>query len=659
MTTNKLTISLLAIATTMTMLAQQANHATDMKFSKVATPVSNQGTQGNRPAGEFYHATYTGAAWGDYDNDGFLDLYYSDRNTHISDNTVFNNLYHNSGDGTFSRILRAPFSSTAFSCPVWLDINNDGNLDLVISGLSNWHYGWNEDGSQAGYIRAHAYLGDGQGGFTEIEDSGILPIFNGHTGGKGHNWISAGDYDHDGYVDLVMTGFDDINRLNKVHFEDAMRVVYLYRNIGGERFELQPTPIEGNKALRGLTDGSAVMADLDGDGWLDLFTTGYSEKHMSEGYIYWNNGNGTFTAGQPLPAWALTSASSSVADLDGDGLPELVLTGIYYDAGRKCFTICKNNGDRTFTAVDTGDTFEGIDGGQLAFGDVNQDGWTDILVGGHGQSHEHTTWLYVNQGNFNFEVYGAHYNDPFGKLGSFSRVTHGTHHLIDYDNDGFLDSWYLGWCNGGCSNGCLTELYHNDSATKGIAPNTNPSAPSGLSVASDPTTGQVELSWQPGSDDFTPTNALRYNVYVKNLTTGESTMLLPADTQTGFVKVSALNAAIACQTYRLHLPAGNYEWGVQSIDTGNRGSAFAKGTFSVQSSAVGHVADNTTHISGSNRRISYRLATMGNIIVYNAQGQQVIDTQARGCGTINVPDTGIYLVTVTQQGKTHTFKLAL
>ncbi len=650
---------LLALCIGTCSLSLAAQTASNVKFSKIAAPVTNQGAQGNRPAGEFYHATYTGAAWGDYDNDGFLDLYYSDRNTHISDNTVFNNLYHNSGDGTFTRILRAPLSSTAFSCPVWLDINNDGNLDLVVSGLSNWHYGWNEDGSQLGYIRAHAYLGDGQGGFTEIDDCGIRPIFNGHTGGKGHNWVSAGDYDHDGYVDLVMTGFDDINRLNKVHFEDAMRVVYLYRNIGGTRFELQPTPVMGEKALRGLTDGSAVLADLDGDGWLDLLTTGYSEKHMSEGYIYWNNGDGTFSEGDPLPVWALTSASSSVADLDGDGLPELVLTGIYYDAGRKCFTICKNNGDRTFTAVDTGDTFEGIDGGQLAFGDVNQDGRTDILVGGHGQNHEHTTWLYVNQGDLNFEVYGAHYNDPFGKLGSFSRVTHGSHHLIDYDNDGYLDAWFLGWCNGGCSNGCLTELWHNDCAGKDIPANTSPSAPAGLAVTIDRATSMVELSWQPGSDDFTPASALRYNAYVKNLSTGECSMLVPADTLSGFVKVSALNAAIASQAYRLRLPAGNYAWGVQSIDTSGRGSHFAKGTFAVQSSALDRVTEGSAHISGEKCRIRYDLATMGNICVYDAQGKQVINTRVNGCGTISVACIGIYLVTVTQQGKTSTYKLAL
>ena len=52
------------------MMAQTPAAASNVKFTKIAAPVTNQGVQGNRPAGEFYHATYTGAAWGDYDNDG-------------------------------------------------------------------------------------------------------------------------------------------------------------------------------------------------------------------------------------------------------------------------------------------------------------------------------------------------------------------------------------------------------------------------------------------------------------------------------------------------------------------------------------------------------------------------------------------------------------
>lgn len=638
--------------------AQTANDASTMKFVKVAAPVSNQGPQGNRPAGEFYHATYTGAAWGDYNNDGFLDLYYSDRNTLISDNTVFSNLYRNNQNGTFNRVLRPDISSTAFSCPVWLDVNNDGNLDLFLSGVNNWGYRWNDTLTHLDQIVAHLYLGDGEGGFTEIPDCGIRPIYNGLTGGKGHNWVSAGDIDHDGYTDLIMTGFDDLSRPGTDHPELAIRVVNLYRNIQGERYELVPLPVEGDAPFIGMNDGSVTLVDLDADGWLDVFSTGYGYSHNSEGYIYWNRGDGTFTRGDVLPVWPLTNASCSVADLDNDGLPDLVMTGIYIDAERKCFYLCRNNGDRTFSVVNT-DALEPIDGGQLAFGDTNQDGYTDILVGGHGQTHEHTTWLYLNQGNFTFDDWGAHYNDPFGKIGSFSRVTHGSHHLIDYDNDGYLDAWYNGWSNGGCNKGCLTELYQNVSSTKGIPTNESPQPPTGLNVMMTTGSGYVELSWSPGSDDFTPTAALRYNVYIKNLATDEISMLIPADPATGFVKVEALHASISPTSYEITLPNGDYEWGVQCIDGGNRGSIFATGTFSIANSSIERIDPHAPHVQAGRQCLRYHIDGTATLSVYNTLGMLVSHRAVGGTGHLDVPSPGIYVVTVEQGGNTYTHKLAL
>ncbi|MBR6249138.1 MAG: T9SS type A sorting domain-containing protein [Muribaculaceae bacterium] len=642
----------------LTLVAQSAGSAENVKFTKVSTPVSNQGTQGNRPAGEFYHATYTGAAFGDYNNDGYLDLYYSDRNTLLNDNTVYSNLYRNTQQGQFSRLLRPGIAATAFSCPVWLDMNNDGNLDLFVSGLGDWHYAWNDTVTALDQIKAHLYLGNGEGGFTEVTDCGVRPIYNGLTGGKGHNWVTVGDVDHDGFVDMVMTGFDDVMRPTTARPENAVRVVYLYRNVNGERFELEPTPVEGNSTFQGMNDGSVTLVDLDGDGWLDLFATGYGYSHNAEGYIYWNRGNGTFTAGTALPVWALTNASCSVADLDNDGLPDLVLTGIYTDAERKGFTVCRNNGDRTFTPVSAA-ALEPIDGGQLAFGDVNQDGWVDMLVGGHGQTHEHSTWLYVNQGNFNFEVNGAHYNDPFGKLGSFSRVTHGSDHLIDYDNDGYLDAWFNGWCNGGCSNGCLTELWHNDCSTKGVVANTAPTAPARVQSAVNIRQGEVTLKWQPGSDDNTPTQALRYNIYVKNLRTNKIFTLVPADLSTGFIKVEALNAAITGQSFTMHIERSEYEWGVQTIDNGNRGSTFTKGYFTTAATSMNQVDKMAVAVFASHRSINYRVDGTAVIRVCDALGSTVTHGSVTGTGSIAVPAPGIYLVTVTQNNRTQTYKLAL
>ena len=60
-----------------------------------------------------------------------------------------------------------------------------------------------------------------------VAESGLMPVFNGKTGGKGHNWAVAGDYDNDGYTDLLVTGFDEHTRVNREDYEDAVRAVYL------------------------------------------------------------------------------------------------------------------------------------------------------------------------------------------------------------------------------------------------------------------------------------------------------------------------------------------------------------------------------------------------------------------------------------------------
>ena len=637
-------------------VAQIAGAPGEVKFVKVSAPVPKQKAQGGNPAGEFYHATYAGSAWGDYDSDGLLDLWYSDMNPMIDPHVIYSNLYHNDGGATMTRVSAPPIAALAYSCPVWFDANADGRLDLFVSGVAQWNYGWNDAKTPVSALRATLYLGNGDGTFAVADDHGIIPVFGGLSGGKGHNWATAGDIDHDGLTDLVLAGFDDVSRLDQAHPEEALRVVRVYRNVDGRHFELVETPVAGGKELHGLTDGSVVLCDLDADGWLDLFTTGYGHTRNAEAHIYWNRGDGTFTQGAPLPTLPLTDASSSVADLDGDGLADLVLTGVYSDTGRKHFSICRNKGGREFEGIEDLD-LEGIDGGQLAFGDVNNDGLTDMLVGGHGAVHEHTTWLYLNQGNFTFATLGAHYNDPFGKLGSFPRVTHGSHHLVDIDADGRLDAWFTGWCNGTCGKGCATQLWHNESA---VDANQRPSAPTGLraSLAAD---GYTALQWQPGSDNETPRQALRYNVMVREKGSGQMMAVIPADPATGNLMVNALTTALPTCSYRIALPAGKtYEWGVQAIDGAGLASPFATAQFTNRRTGVETTGADEVTIQPVAGGIRYRTAGTTTITVYLPSGSVAARaTVAAGEGVVAVEASGILVVKAQSGSVNQSFKVAL
>lgn len=639
------------------MTAAAQSPADNVKFTKVASPVTSSSTSGN-PQYQFYHAQYTGAAWGDVNNDGYPDLFYSDRNTHINNSTVQVNLYYNNGDGTFRRGGKGRLKGTAFSSPVWIDYDNDGRLDLLVAGLDDYGYRWRDADTDLSAIGVHLYHNDTTGStgavtFTEVSGHGLRALFNGNHGGKAHNWIAVGDYDNDGYPDVAMAGFDEAARYESADPIEACRVVYLYRNNGDGTFELQQTPLEGNAPFHGLTDGSVVLEDIDGDGYLDLLTTGYGASRTSEIHLYWNNGDGTFTehADRFHP---VTNASSTVADLNADGLPDLILAGYYLNNNSKNFYICKNLGDRRFEMMPL-DQFEGSDGTQIAVGDVNNDGLADILAGGHFRTNEHTTVVYINKGDFQFDTYGAHYDDPFNKKGHFSRITHGAHHLVDADRDGHLDAWFSGWINGDCGKGCSTELWRNAGADKGQAANTAPEAPAALrAVCSD---GNVTFTWTAPADDTTPAEALRYNLFLRDTATGKTLSVLPADLTTGYIRVADTHGAIRRCKYTMQVPAdGSYQWGVQAIDASNQGGAFATSTVDIAGIGTITADEAVVTVEGGEGHLRIAAPDGAAAYVYTASGVMTSHVTVMQPVSLNM-EPGIYIVRVDTASGTSTHKV--
>ena len=119
------------------------------------------------------------ASWGDYDNDGFLDLYVAN-----SDGNKRNFLYHNEKNGTFSKITSGALVTDAFSSRSvnWVDIDGDGDLDLFVTNESNQN--------------ENLYRNDGSGSFTKITNSPLV------QDGKNTMSSSWGDYDNDGDLDV-------------------------------------------------------------------------------------------------------------------------------------------------------------------------------------------------------------------------------------------------------------------------------------------------------------------------------------------------------------------------------------------------------------------------------------------------------------------------
>lgn len=193
-----------------------------------------------------------GCVWGDYDRDGWLDLF-------VAMYSGNHRLYHNNRDGTFSRTADLPTVGAATN-PAWVDYDNDGFPDLFVPA---WSSGKNA-----------LYHNNGNGTFTRITNSPLVS-----EGGKS---LSAtwGDYDNDGFPDLFVANGN---------YDNGQYQNFFYHNNGDGTF----TKITTGAIATGEGDsGGAAWADVDNDGDLDLLVTNNSGQNE---FFYLNNGDGTFT----------------------------------------------------------------------------------------------------------------------------------------------------------------------------------------------------------------------------------------------------------------------------------------------------------------------------------------------------------------------------
>lgn len=195
------------------------------------------------------------ASWGDYDNDGWLDLYVTN-----SDGDFKNFLYRNLKDGTFQKMNAGPPVSDAFASRSvnWTDFNGDGKLDLFVSNEGNQN--------------ENLYKNNGNGTFTKLT-TGPLVTAAGKT--MSSSW---GDYDNDGDLDVFLAN-DQAN--------DG-----LFRNEGNETFfKITGDPV----VTSGGNSFGSQWADVDNDADLDLFVTNAFWGGPWKNFLFLNNGDGTFT----------------------------------------------------------------------------------------------------------------------------------------------------------------------------------------------------------------------------------------------------------------------------------------------------------------------------------------------------------------------------
>jgi hypothetical protein len=438
-------------------------------------------------------------AWGDYDNDGDLDILL----TGSSGTGSVSKIYRNDSSGKFVDIS-ASLSAVDLGSVSWGDYDNDGDLDILLTG----------------FFISKIYRND---------NNNFVDISAGLTG-VDYSSASWGDYDDDGDLDVLLTGIEISNT----------RISKLYRNDSGNFIEI-------SAGLIGVNKGSVAFGDYDNDSDLDILLTGYTgSSQVSKIY---RNDNGKFAEISP-GFIGVEQSSSAFGDYDNDGDLDILLAGL---SGTNYTSKVYRNDSGIFKDVFTPfaiiTTLTG--NSSVAWGDYDNDGDLDILLTGVGEN----TQIYRNDnGSFT------------GASISLAKVYSSSTTFGDYDNDGDLDILLTGIS----SSTNISKIYRND----GTIANILPSAPTNLT--SIPKGRNVTLSWNRATDNQTSKKSLTYNLRIGATPNGIQKISPMANVSTGYRRIPKLGNTNHDTSWTIkNLSPGKYYWSVQTIDNAFAGSTFA------------------------------------------------------------------------------------
>jgi enediyne biosynthesis protein E4 len=325
-----------------------------------------------------------GVAVGDYDRDGFPDIYVTQYGRSI--------LYHNNGDGTFTDVTeKAGVAAPGWaSSAVWFDYDNDGLLDLFVcrfvdfSKEKNLPCGVHEDGKHHYCIPqlykpmpSWLFHNNGDGTFTDVSKSSGIAAHPGKSWG-----VVATDINNDGWMDLFVTNDTTAN--------------FMFVNTGKGKFTETGTEAGVAYSANGRPrSGMGVdAADFDEDGWQDLFVANLDRESFA---IYHNNHDGTFDD-QAIPT-GIAKATKFMSgwglkffDYDNDGNldlflangnPDDLINSLHNEVTYEEPLMLFHNNGKSFVDVSTqsGPVFSTpLCARGLALGDFDNDGAVDVLI---------------------------------------------------------------------------------------------------------------------------------------------------------------------------------------------------------------------------------------------------------------------------------------
>ena len=498
---------------------------------------------------------------------------------------AFSNVFSGSGDSWYAN-----------SSVSWGDADRDGDLDLLLLAGQNTNiFTTLFRNDEASWTSLPAYYWDPNPGLPQV----ILGT---------SDW---GDYDHDGDLDLLITGTDS-------RYYDPSDAGRIFRNDGGNLF---------TNAVAGLPPiglGGGAWADYDNDGNLDFILVGADTTDFYQpqptNLLARGDGRGGFlkvNAGLP----ALINSSVAWGDHNNDGQLDLLIAG---GTGGGLITRVYHNSGGLFTDIGAG--LPGVAFGSVAWGDYDQDGWLDILLAGtidnssngavckiFRNAHNGTfteipaglpgvfqgsaSWGdYDNDGQLDILLTGVvavdggpaarvYRNDHgiFSDLDAgLSALTSGSGAWGDYDADGRMDLVVIGTGATGWWSGRTARIFKNYAL-----PATTAHDPPSLPVNLQPsiTNNSAVLRWDAATDPHTPAPGLTYNVRVGTTPGGGQVVPPQSDPNSGQRWLPQMgNAEHRLFSVFTNLPVGLYYWSVQTVNHSFVGSAWAaEQTFAITS----------------------------------------------------------------------------